>query len=346
MSAGDVKFVGWVGSNPKYYDLPASITFAPTDIVGVVKKTIQINRVCFAKDAPIVIQQLPLGDASFSTSVLGTNGEVVNQAVGGGYVFKGSTWAPYNRGFALISAQYEKTVSTTFEIGLPQGLGVYCEAGVCSLKYNDVVLEEFDSGTGQCTSGLDLEIFKFGPVRWQWWWTWWGSPFSFRTEPCLSSGGIPLYVIGDDWQQFAPDAIFADVRFTCNGAEFDSMQWTNRQSSYVSVQTRYNYYQTYFTPDQSLLPRPPNWVDIVNQNMTTEEKQKFGEVGFYYTYQPNTLAPVIEVYQQRATLYLPTRPHMGQTNNADPERVAKWKRVGNDIFLILDNQILRQYTVP
>lgn len=158
MSAGDVLFVGWTGGTPNYKELAPQIQIEPSAIQGYINKRVTINRICFDKDKPAVIGNLPTGNATLSSVYIDTDGSVKTQALGGGYTLLSISDASIAKGFSRVSAQYSKTSSALFEIGLPEGLSITCESGVCKIKYLTHTLEEIDNGTGECTSGLDLQI--------------------------------------------------------------------------------------------------------------------------------------------------------------------------------------------
>jgi hypothetical protein len=164
MSAGDVKFIGWTGGSIRYRELAPQIQYEPTTTPGFYQKRVTINRVCFDRDKPSVISNFPLLNASLTSTYVDENGAEQTVGLGGGYSLLSISDAPISKGFSRVSAQYTKTDSSVFELGLPLGFSVDQVNGVCRIKYLTHVLEEFDSGTGINGSGLRIQIDQDVPI--------------------------------------------------------------------------------------------------------------------------------------------------------------------------------------
>jgi hypothetical protein len=164
MSAGDVKFIGWTGGSIRYRELAPQIQYEPTTTPGFYQKRVTINRVCFDRDKPSVISNFPLLNASLTSTYVDENGAEQTVGLGGGYSLLSISDAPISKGFSRVSAQYTKTDSSVFELGLPLGFSVDQVNGVCRIKYLTHVLEEFDSGTGVNGSGLNIKIEQDVPI--------------------------------------------------------------------------------------------------------------------------------------------------------------------------------------
>jgi hypothetical protein len=164
MSAGDVKFIGWTGGTIRYRELAPQIQYEPTATPGFYQKRVTINRVCFDRDKPAVISNFPLLNASLTSTYVDENGAEQTVGLGGGYSLLSISDVPISKGFSRVSAQYTKTDSSIFELGLPAGFSVDQVNGVCRIKYLTHVLEEFDSGTGVNGSGLRIQIDQDVPI--------------------------------------------------------------------------------------------------------------------------------------------------------------------------------------
>jgi hypothetical protein len=189
MSAGDVKFIGWTGTNPPYQELPPQIQIEPAPSQGNIQKRVTINRVCFDKNKAAVIGNLPVDGAFITSKFVNQSGSIENAALGGGYRLLNVTDTQISKGFSRISATYTKTNAAAFDVGLPEGLSIVCENGVGKIKYLNTVLEEYDSGMGECVEGLEIIKTKdiiFPPI----------------TNPQLSSG--PIYAVRTDDQKTDP----------------------------------------------------------------------------------------------------------------------------------------------
>jgi hypothetical protein len=158
MAAGDVLFVGWTGGSPNYKELAPQIQIEPSAIPGFINKRVTINRICFDKDKPAVVQGFQVANATLSSVYIDTDGSVQTVGLGGGYQLLSISDAPIAKGFSRVSAQYSKDALGLFEVGLPFGFSVEQDSGICRIKYLTHVLEEFDSGTGVNSNGLEFRI--------------------------------------------------------------------------------------------------------------------------------------------------------------------------------------------
>jgi hypothetical protein len=178
MSAGDVKFIGWTGTNPHYQELPPEISYEPLTgrrnffakpedpLLGIPRidtenyliKRITRRLVCFEKDKNQVIGLLKFNNAQFSLPFVNASGQQENVDMGGGWQLLNIADARYRVGYSIITATYTKVAFAGFEFGLPPDYKVACENGVARIMYKNTVLEEIDSGTGVCGIPLDVII--------------------------------------------------------------------------------------------------------------------------------------------------------------------------------------------
>lgn len=228
MSAGDVLFVGWTGGDPKYKELAPSIELEPA-AGGLVSKRVTINRLCFDKDKQAVVQGLPTGNAAINSNYVDTDGSEKEQFLGGGYDLISVSNAPVGVGYSRVSAVYQKVVDSVFEIGLPPGLSLSCVDGKCQIIYNSTVLEEIDSGTGECTSGIGTfgELVGF-------------SPYSIR-----SGGGYYSQRILNAGSNYDPSPLYDQAYYVfsvaCNDFVFEELNVVGSDLATVTVSRESNY---------------------------------------------------------------------------------------------------------
>ena len=160
MAAGDAMFVGWKGS-PLTKELTPRLAVVPVFgasgvVVERVRRQLTRNILCLDKDKEAVIQGLQTS-AVLSLPVVAADGSETTTAFGGGWKLTSLSDAKAAVGIAQLSVTYEKLVDAMFAIDLPAGVSITCVDGKCRILYNAVLLEELDSGTGICTSGLSIE---------------------------------------------------------------------------------------------------------------------------------------------------------------------------------------------
>jgi hypothetical protein len=168
MSAGDVKFIGWTGTTPRYQELPASISYEPItesvpgeipERVNFVWKKITRRLICHDRDKQAVLQGLQFVDDALTTVSIDANGASQTVNLGGGWGLYVIADSPYATGMSVITASYRKKAATAFDFGLPTGLTIECAGNATQIKYLSHVLESIDAGTGACGAlGYKIEI--------------------------------------------------------------------------------------------------------------------------------------------------------------------------------------------
>lgn len=373
MSAGDVLFVGWTGGSPIYKELPPQVQIEPEG--DNISKRVTINRICFDKDKQAVIQQLPTGNAVISSVYIDTDGSTKTQTMGGGYTLLNVSDAPIGTGYSRISAVYSKVVNGIFEIGLPAGMSIACDAGKCQIKYNTTVLEEIDSGTGECTSGLELanlstaritvglrpfidyanndniyrEVDADGNVvnfinyqatvpRLEY------RVFSFITTPRTLTG----YGLSELNQIFSTDLL-------CNGVFFENVSLTNKEV-FDSLKLQYNgsplisagIYQLNASSPVLTQTEIDDIVSAATQRYEQRPRQDTELVSTRFeTFQQNIFdsEKKVAVTQEYPIYYriIPTYELTYANWNYIPK--LEWKKTGNKVTLQYGRAIIREYDV-
>lgn len=157
MSAGDTLFIGWTGTSPAYKELEPGISYEPSGDRTTIAKRLTRRIICFASTKDAVIQSLTMDNASITSVYVDANGALASKDCGGGWDLLTMDDAKYAVGFSVISLVYRKVVPRMFEMGLPAGVTVTQSAGVITIKYNNAILEQFDSGTGSSGKGLEIK---------------------------------------------------------------------------------------------------------------------------------------------------------------------------------------------
>jgi len=257
MSAGDVLFVGWTGGDPQYKELAPQVELEPSAGGARVIKRVTINRLCFDKDKQAVVQGLPNGNAVIKSNYVDTDGSVKDQFLGGGYTLISVSNAPVGVGYSRVSAVYQKTVDSAFEIGLPPGLSFTCTNGKCQITYNGTLLEEIDSGTGECTSGIGTfgEIVGFSPYA---------TPTFGLVRPDTTS-------VVNQVENYDPAPLLDQPYYlfsvTCNDVVCDEITVVGRDLKPIRVQGRANY---------STVVRSPSY-DNLNDLRAWEEENAISQ---------------------------------------------------------------------
>jgi hypothetical protein len=227
-TAGNILFRGWTGDVTK--GEPAFIEMAPrleqrpgsgVELIGGVRgiagatvtrfieemiNTLyvqqKLNRtiICPTKNTQVVTSELPTSDATISINLVSENGATESRGYGSGWRllnFDETTFAP---GFSRITAVYQRVINPDFELILPLGFTVTCENGVGSFNWAGQPLEQFDSGTGVCSSGFKVEIGETSQN---------GQRFLERNDPFESprqvqTPGYFLVVNGVSFEEFYP----------------------------------------------------------------------------------------------------------------------------------------------
>jgi len=166
MSAGDVKFIGWTGTTPRYQELPASISYEPItfvapdelpESVNFIRKKITRRLICYDRDKSAVLQGLQFVDDALTTVSIDANGASQTVNLGGGWKLLAIADSPYATGMSVITVSYTKHAPVAFNFGLPVGLAIDCDAGKISIKYLTHTLEQIDTGSSVCVD-LDFRV--------------------------------------------------------------------------------------------------------------------------------------------------------------------------------------------
>jgi hypothetical protein len=329
MSAGDVKFIGWTGTNPHYQELPPDISYEPltgrrnffakpedpllgiprVDTENYLIKRITRRLVCFEKDKNQVIGLLKFSNAQFSLPFVNASGQQENVDMGGGWRLLNIADARYRVGYSIITATYTKVAFAGFEFGVPPDYKVTCENGVASIMYKNTVLEEIDSGTGVCGIPLDVVIDTKAtqiivPRRrernpeWQ--------PGRTDVPPSFEILDEPIYkifipgegVVESDDADVINNATFAEIYLTSNGVVVDKTVVLGKDlpSRLTEVTTKTSYFDesdiTYTSP--SVLP---------GLEMRTEYANGIAETEIWLAERRISQAKIDEIKAEYATQY-------------------------------------------
>jgi hypothetical protein len=351
MSAGDVLFIGWTGGSPNYKEIEPQIQIEPSATLGFINKRVTINRICFDKDKAAVIGNLPSGIAALSSVYIDTDGSVKTQALGGGYTLLSVSDASIAKGFSRVSAQYSKTALGIFEIGLPDGLSVECINGACRIKYLTHTLEEIDSGTGTCTSGLSLEPENKVMIR--------------QTPPIgpyrTFSGGIGSLYVDPGFEFLISENNFYTFNFKCNGVLFETISATLAESNYgnlksavasrlvpvVGVQTKEQHDAYVLSTDYEA-----RTAELQNGQSELQIKQ-IGKIVFFrpsrvsYTYGVATINGEQVALQQfyDEIVYQYDYVDLNQYVLNPSLLFPKWEKTNNTIKLLIDGKPIREYDI-
>lgn len=236
MSAGDVKFVGWTGTDPLYRELEPTFTYQPAStgfaLSGLARLSsvntedilVKLTRrfICFAKDKDKLIGSIGFSNVSNTVIYIDTDGSVKTKNVGVGWQLQTIDEAVIAKGYVQIAVSYVKTENKAIAF-LLAGIRITCENGVCKIQYAGTAiakdLETIDSGTGVCTTGLKIDVVNYRP-----------SPLTpYQPNPKYANirpGYIQNKV--DNPEQYQ-DIIYSEAVITCNDVEVDRVQVFGRE---------------------------------------------------------------------------------------------------------------------
>jgi hypothetical protein len=177
MSAGDVKFIGWQGTNPSYQELEPSISYQPfreftkstfrsnesIEIGQYVRAKVTRTVIVFSKDKDTFINGLEFLYNTLNLTYVDTNGSIGTKAYGSGWELTTIDESPIAKGYTQIRLSYEKVIAKSLAFFGVDGLSVDCVAGVCRIRYKNNNIETIDSGAGECTTGLQFIIESLTP---------------------------------------------------------------------------------------------------------------------------------------------------------------------------------------
>lgn len=147
MSLGDYVILG----NTATVDIKAPLVEYVGDSLAttfLVKKITRFVRV-LTYNLPTFYQSLTTQNADLDLSVPDGNGGSVSVSYGGGWTLLDASTSHIETGiFSEVRLQYQKTINSVFEFGLPAGLTVSVVSGIGYIKYNDNILESFNAGRG------------------------------------------------------------------------------------------------------------------------------------------------------------------------------------------------------
>jgi hypothetical protein len=192
MSAGDVKFIGWMGTSPSYQERSPSITYEPFRETRAVWATgsavideslanffetfsgnsIAVARaqfvrakltrrlICFTKDKDAVIRTLGYENVALNLIYIDDNGAIASKSYGAGWSLLTIDDSPISTGFSQITATFEKAQNKG--VAIP-GVDVQfdCTDGVCSIIYKGETVEEIDSGSTDCAGGYTFAYLNY-----------------------------------------------------------------------------------------------------------------------------------------------------------------------------------------
>lgn len=232
MSAGDVLFVGWTGGSPSYKELMPSTSYEPLRVAGTfnyrnqefinypanyVWKNVTRRLICFNKDKDAVIGSLGFNNVELKSVYIDTDGSVKELDLGPGWELQTYDDAPFQTGYTTIQARYRKLVFINFEFNLPAGFSITCQDGKCRMNYNAKTIEEIDSGTGKCTSGL------------------WIATNIYNKSPRPSSFSSPI-----DPTQY-DEMTYGEIILKCNEVEFERYELKGLEMPRMGARHGYNY---------------------------------------------------------------------------------------------------------
>lgn len=160
--SGNVVIIGWTNASPLYREYEPQIGYEPGLDRNTILKRVTRRIKCFTKNKTAVIQSLKMDDAVLTGVCLNEDGTAGTFALGGGWRLLTLSDDKAETGYSSISVTYEKNVARLFELGLPDGVSVTCENGVCRIAHGETTLEELDSGTGVCREGLEITVTPAG----------------------------------------------------------------------------------------------------------------------------------------------------------------------------------------
>jgi hypothetical protein len=180
MSAGDVKFIGWQGTNPSYQELEPSISYEPfrqiqnsslsqrfassnVEIAQYVRAKVTRTLILFSKDKDLFIGGLEYSNNTLNLTYIDSDGSIKTKNYGNGWEITTFDESPAAKGYTQIKLSYEKAIAKSLAFYGVDGLSVDCVDGVCRIRYKNNNLETIDSGTGVCTTGLQFFIERLTP---------------------------------------------------------------------------------------------------------------------------------------------------------------------------------------
>jgi hypothetical protein len=214
MSAGNVKFIGWTGTNPSYQELEPSISYEPfrqfqrsTSAVGnveigqYVRAKVTRTLIVFSKDKDTFIGGLGYSNNTLNLTYVDSDGSIKTKNYGNGWEILSLDESPAAKGFTKIRLTYEKAIAKSLAFSGVDGLSVDCVDGVCRIRYKNNNLETIDSGTGTCTTGLNFQIDRY------------------------SQAALPANITEDSRLESLSSTVFSVSAF-CNGVLFDTVEVT------------------------------------------------------------------------------------------------------------------------
>lgn len=118
-------------------------------------RVVDVALICEKVDSREIADALPLEQTSLTTNPHNES----SVAWGGPFDLVSIYGAPMSPSFYAITAKYRRNMAEAIHRP-PAGLDLRCDAGVCSIWWNDVKFEDMDSGTGVCTQGIDVQIIN------------------------------------------------------------------------------------------------------------------------------------------------------------------------------------------
>jgi len=171
MSAGDVKFIGWQGTNPSFQELEPSISYEPfrqfqqttagfgnLEIGQYVRAKVTRTLIVFSKDKDTFIGGLDYSNNTLNLTYVDSDGSIKTKSYGSGWEILSFDESPAAKGYTQIRLTYEKVIAKSLAFFGVDGLTVDCVDGVCRIRYKNNDIETIDSGTGICTTGLRFVI--------------------------------------------------------------------------------------------------------------------------------------------------------------------------------------------
>jgi hypothetical protein len=308
MSAGDVKFIGWQGTNPSYQELEPSISYEPfrqfqnqtssfgnLEIGQYVRAKVTRTVIVFSKDKDTFINGLDFLYNTLNLTYVDSNGSIGTKAYGNGWELTTIDESPAARGYTQIRLSYEKAIAKSLAFFGVDGLSVDCLNGVCRIRYKGNNLETIDSGTGVCTSGLQLGIERLNPP----------STSSVIDETFISElKAAPYYrvqvlcndVISDVTELVGSDLPVKDVVIYSQRQNFEEPTFSNTYSSYFAASDAANAF-------------------IFAQTWTQQEVNQTIE-GIKSSYPDSeNIKTTVRLFQNPEIIFTPTRPILTVTSD-------------------------------
>ena len=119
---------------------------------------VKVEILCFKRDSDSVIAAFPAKPSALSTVGGSNNDGTLADRVqwGTGYELKTVSPSSFSPSMMKLVATYRKTVSDAQD-AWPPSLTVSCSAGVYTVKWNGVAVQDWDNGTGSCgTTGVEF----------------------------------------------------------------------------------------------------------------------------------------------------------------------------------------------